>query len=59
MNTTRKYPRTLNEAFPHTAEYGCPLTVYRRSDILGSVVKGGAWLLVLVMFYGLLSGWGG
>lgn len=59
MNTTRKFPRTLDEAFPYTAEYGCSLTVYRRSDILGSVVKVGAWLLVLVMFYGLLSGWGG
>lgn len=59
MNTTRKFPRTLDEAFPNTAEYGCPLTVYRRCDILGSVVKGGAWLLVLVMIYGLFSGWGG
>lgn len=24
MNT-RRYPRTLNEAFPHGAEYGCAI----------------------------------
>ena len=23
--TTRKHPRTINEAFPHTVEYGCSI----------------------------------
>lgn len=30
MNT-RKYPRTLNEAFPHGAEYGCAIERPTRS----------------------------
>lgn len=29
MNT-RKYPRSLSEAFPHTAEYGCSIEARRR-----------------------------
>lgn len=29
--TTKRHPRSLAEAFPHTAEYGCAVTVYRTS----------------------------
>lgn len=47
MNTTRKYPRTLNEAFPHTAEYGCALTVYRRSP-LRHMIYAAAWITLLL-----------
>ena len=28
MNTTRRYPRTLNEAFPNTADYANPIEHY-------------------------------
>ena len=28
-DTTRRFPRTLNEAFPQGAEYGCAITHYR------------------------------
>ena len=31
MNT-RTYPRTLNEAFPKTADYGCAITRKRPAD---------------------------
>lgn len=27
-DTPRRYPRTLNEAFPQTAEYGAAITFY-------------------------------
>lgn len=41
MNT-RKFPRTMNEAFPHTADYACSVEApYHRSDkivIVASVV---------------------
>ena len=30
MDTPRKYPRSLNEAFPRTAEYACSVEVGRR-----------------------------
>ena len=36
MNT-RKYPRTLNEAFPHGPSYGCAITRFE-SDRRGSVI---------------------
>jgi hypothetical protein len=29
MDTVRRHPRTLNEAFPRTAEYACAITAYR------------------------------
>lgn len=29
--TTRSYARTLNQAFKHTADYGCALQVYNSS----------------------------
>ena len=41
MNT-RKFPRTMNEAFPNTADYACSVEApYHRSDkivIVASVV---------------------
>lgn len=32
MNTTRMHPRTLNEAFRHTADYGCAVERTRPAD---------------------------
>ena len=29
MDTTRRYPRTLNEAFPRTADYANPIEHHR------------------------------
>ena len=31
--TTRRFPRTLNEAFPIGAEYGCAITRYRNPNV--------------------------
>ena len=44
-NTTRKHPRTLAEAFPHTVEYGCAIEHHRSpgsvvADCLVAVVLG-------------------
>ena len=27
MNSTKRHPRTLNEAFPHTMEYGAAIEI--------------------------------
>lgn len=38
MNTKR-YPRTLNEAFPHGPEYGCAVTGFARCKIANMALK--------------------
>jgi hypothetical protein len=47
MNS-RKYPRTLNEAFPHGAAYGCAVTRYQRPGRVAPVWIVLALLLILV-----------
>lgn len=36
--TTRKFPRTMNEAFPKTVEYGCAVEIYSRRERVDAVV---------------------
>ena len=42
MNTTRRYPRTTQEAFHHTAEYGCaierPLPLFARTPVASAAI---------------------
>jgi hypothetical protein len=47
----RKYPRTMNEAFPHGADYGCAIQATRRSPIEVAV----STLAWAAMFCGLLA----
>ncbi len=44
MNTTRRYPRTLDEAF-HDARYANPIQHYPRSD----VERVGGFVLVMII----------
>jgi len=37
-DTTRRYPRTLNEAFPGGTEYANAIERYRRTDTSGIVI---------------------
>jgi type VI protein secretion system component VasF len=45
-DTTRKHPRTINEAYPYGARYGCAVERYRRRESLAD------WLLAI--FIGLV-----
>jgi hypothetical protein len=50
MNT-RQYPRTLNEAFPKTADYASSVTRYDRRDLWDYAWCGaGAVALLLILF---------
>lgn len=52
---TRRYPRTLDEAFPHGASYGCALT---RPETRGEKLAGVALALVIgVCLAGALVQW--
>lgn len=42
MTNVRKFPRTLNEAFPGTAEYSCALEIPYRP-------RRKAWIKVIVL----------
>lgn len=50
---TRKHPRTLNEAFPRTAEYGCaierPSKRERIAEYLGAICVGLMFASLLVI----------
>lgn len=52
MNT-RTYPRTLNQAFPKTAEYGAaierPAPLFARSRIASAAIGYAATLAVIVL----------
>ena len=51
---TRKYPRTMLEAFPKTADYASAVTISRKervADVALAVVIGLA--LAVCLFYGL------
>lgn len=53
MNTTtRRHPRTLNDAFSRTADYGCALHVYRRHP-LRKALSAVAWIFVLLGIFAL------
>lgn len=48
LPTTRKFPRSMDEAFPHGASYGCAITHYRhRLGRLGGAAAFCAWVLAL------------
>lgn len=53
MNT-RRHPRTLNEAFPHTADYAA--SVERPMDHADRVVFKGALAVAVVLFVLLATG---
>lgn len=54
MNT-RKYPRTMDEAFPHGAEYGCAI---ERPETSGEKLAGIALAIVIgVCLSGVLVQW--
>lgn len=36
--TTRKFPRTMNEAFPKTFEYGCAVEIYSSRERINAAV---------------------
>lgn len=52
MNT-RKYPRTMNEAFPRTVEYACSLERSTRHRLNTWPRILGAACLVMVLVYGV------
>jgi hypothetical protein len=57
-STVRRYPRTLDEAFPKTAAYGNAITHYKQ-DRYGWGVKISAYLTVYIViglfFYSYLT----
>ena len=42
-NTTRKHPRTLGEAYPFGAKYGCSVERFKRRESLAD------WLLAIMI----------
>lgn len=55
-NNTRRYPRSLSEAFPFGPEYGCAITRYRApkttfKDYAAAIVIG------VAIAAGLVYGW--
>lgn len=58
MNTTKRFPRTMAEAFPnesrYRAEYGCAITRYRHSDF--SVIRAYMPVMSVVFLAGFLAG---
>jgi hypothetical protein len=58
-DTTRRHPRTLDEAFPSTASYACPVEAYKRpGGVLWPVIRA---CLCLAIFAGIgvLLAWRG
>lgn len=53
MNT-RKYPRTLNEAFPRTADYASAIERTRNPDVM--VMKVAGWCAAALGLF-MLIGW--
>jgi hypothetical protein len=49
MNT-RKHPRTINEAFQHTADYASSVTRYKRDSFDYTVCGIAAVSLLLILF---------
>ena len=56
MNT-RKYPRTLNEAFPTGPEYGCAVTSFARDPMANLAIKVVIAALVVPTIVSALMGW--
>jgi len=42
-DTSRRHPRTLDEAYPYGARYGCSVERYRRRESLAD------WLLAIMI----------
>lgn len=53
MNTTRKFPRTLNEAFPHGANYACSIE-HSRGHITSRVHRLIVWLVISYTLLGVV-----
>lgn len=49
----KRYPRTLNEAFPNTAEYGAAIKKYYREQTLADRVM--AWMSIAIMIVVVLD----
>lgn len=53
METTRKYPRTLNQAFPRTAEYGNAIKCVYAEPTSHKVAR---FVFVAILAAGCLAG---
>lgn len=52
--TTRKFSRTMNEAFPKTADYGCSVTRSRNDD---KTILWGCGVIAVVLVLMVIAGW--
>lgn len=52
--TTRKFSRTMNEAFPQTADYGCAVTRSRNDD---KTIFWGCGVIAVVLVLMVIAGW--
>lgn len=55
MNTTRKHPRTLNEAFPTGTAYAASVEHYRRADYSGQIIV--FFVCAAIMALSFYFGW--
>lgn len=59
MNSTKRHPRTLNEAFPKTVEYGAAIEIPTKINRLVNRIADWALAVALgLIFAGLLMAWG-
>lgn len=54
-NNIRRYPRTLNEAFPRSADYACAIEGPRRFST-ARIACGFLWALMLALLVGMVWG---
>ena len=54
-NNTRRYPRTLNEAFPNSPDYACAIEGPRRFST-ARIASGILWALMLALLVGMVWG---
>lgn len=54
-NNTRRYPRTLAEAFPNSPDYACAIEGPRRFSA-ARLASGFLWVLVLALLVGMVWG---
>ena len=54
-NNTRRYPRTLNEAFPNSPDYACAIEGPRPIST-ARIASGILWALMLALLVGMVWG---
>ena len=54
-NNTRRYPRTLAEAFPNSPDYACAIEGPRRFST-ARIASGILWALMLALLVGMVWG---